>query len=581
MNTREIRTRSGSVFLAGLLLFLVLTAAATGWLGIAYLERSFREDSLAQVSRVGELLALQAESPHEEANTIAFMQALLGGRWIVLDGDGEALFGDAADVPADIVSRVQAETSYFGYMEGSENDKLAVAGVVWRADEWPARIIIHVHSAQKLVLQQNILRWTAIILILLIGGFSWLIYQRATEGFFLAIKKIVDGIYARTEEREATWPVVGADGEMGQLVEAVRFFDVFRKNREDKSIEEYERLDRVINNLREGILLINKMKRIIYVNRAVGDLLGYESAGLTGEPVQEVFRDYDLNSKIDQTVRGGEHSEYRVRTVLPSQKLLKADIFLLPHKDESDPAVLIVLQDESEIEKLTQMRTDFVANVSHELRTPLTSIKGFAETILDSDMSDAVRVHRFVEIIESEADRLTRLIDDLLDLARIESGRIRLDFKRTSIRKVIQETVEKLIPQLEKAEIALDMDTDEATTPLLADPDRLAQVIINYVDNSMKYTHKGGSIKIRAFETENEILVEVTDNGVGIPAQDLERVFERFYRVDKARTRSSGGTGLGLAIVKHIIEAHGGKVFVRSSAGMGSTFGFSLPKGDE
>jgi two-component system, OmpR family, phosphate regulon sensor histidine kinase PhoR len=581
MNMREIRTRSSGVFLVGLTLFLVLTAAAAGWLGSAYLERSFSEDSLAQVSRAGEMLALQADSPNETANTVAVMQELLGGSWIVMGVDGEALFGDADYVPADILSKVQAETSYFGYMEGPESDKLAVAGVVWQADESAAGILLYVHSAQKLVLQQNIVRWATVILLLLIGGFSWLIYQRATEGFFLAIRKMAEGIYAWTEEREPEWPDVGADGEMGQLVEAVRFFDVYRKNKEGKSIEEYERLDRVISNLREGILLVNEMKRIMYGNRAAGDLLGYEFDGLSGEPVQEIFRDYDLNSRIDQTVRGGEHAEYRVRTVLPSQKLLKADIFPLPHKDEDDPAVLIVLQDESEIEKLTQMRTDFVANVSHELRTPLTSIKGFAETILDSGMSDVERVHRFVEIIESEADRLTRLIDDLLDLARIESGRIRLDFKRTSIRKVIQDTVEKLIPQLEKAEIALDMETEEAVTPLLADPDRLAQVIINYVDNSMKYTHKGGSIRIKAFETENEILVEVTDNGVGIPAQDLERVFERFYRVDKARTRSSGGTGLGLAIVKHIIEAHGGKVFVRSTAGAGSTFGFSLPKGDE
>ncbi len=580
MEQNASRSKSNLAFLVGIILGLLLIVCAGSWLVSFFLRSDYRNDAVIQVERFAEQISPILGDQEALAMVVPVIENQLGGHWFIQDSQGTFLFNTPDEATERLFPQITAEGSYFAFIENDGSQRNSATGIVLTREGEFVGKMLWIRSTGAFDAQLNNLRLTVVILLILAGIFSWGMYLRVSEGFYQALKRITGGVYALTEELEPEWPAVDNKEEWGQLVGSIRFFDAYHKGKAEKTNIDFQRLSRVIDHLREGILLVSEMRRIIYTNQAAGELLGYEPAGLAGEPVQEVIRDLALTEILEDAAQGVKHGEYRLRTLLPSQRLLKTEIFPLPHQDQDDPAVLIILQDESEIEKLSQMRSEFVANVSHELRTPLTSIKGFAETVLDSGPEDISRIQRFVGIIESEADRLTRLIDDLLDLARIESGKIRLEFKRTNIRRVIQETVEKLMPQLEKAQIEIEMDTQEAVTPILADPDRLAQVLMNYVDNSMKYTHQGGQIHIRATETDKEIVVEVTDNGVGIPPQDLERVFERFYRVDKARTRASGGTGLGLAIVKHIIEAHGGKVFVRSTPGSGSTFGFSLPKGD-
>ncbi len=236
---------------------------------------------------------------------------------------------------------------------------------------------------------------------------------------------------------------------------------------------------------------------------------------------------------------------------------------------------LLVLRDLTELRRLERVRRDFVANVSHELRTPLTSIKAMAETLLDGALDDREVAPRFLGTIIRESDRLVRLSADLLDLSRVEA--VGIEKKPVDLAPLVIEVASRLAPQAEKADVSL---VNTIRTPLIvhADRDEMAQVLVNLLDNAIAYTPRGGVVTLSAAETADTLTVTVADTGIGILSHDIPRLFERFYRADKARSRASGGTGLGLSIVKHIVENHGGTVAVESEYNKGSVFSFTLPK---
>jgi two-component system phosphate regulon sensor histidine kinase PhoR len=236
-----------------------------------------------------------------------------------------------------------------------------------------------------------------------------------------------------------------------------------------------------------------------------------------------------------------------------------------------------VLHDVTETRRLEQIRSEFVANVSHELKTPVTSVKGFAETLLDGAMYDEATLREFLKIIYDESDRLHRLISDILDLSRIEQHRIPLKMEQLNVVDVVAETVQTMRKRIEKKQLELVLP-QKRHVMMEADKDRLRQILLNLVTNAIAYTPDKGRIEISLIERENELDLIVSDTGIGISEKDLPRIFERFYRVDKARSRQSGGTGLGLAIVKHLVESYHGKIRVESEEGKGSTFIVTLPR---
>lgn len=231
----------------------------------------------------------------------------------------------------------------------------------------------------------------------------------------------------------------------------------------------------------------------------------------------------------------------------------------------------------AEMRRLEEVRRDFVANVSHELRTPLASVKAYAETLREGGLEDASNRLEFVGEIERSADRMTRLVDDLLVLSEIESGKRAQALESVSLMRLTSEVVATLRPLAERKRIGLRLDPFQDVPDVRADRGQLKQVLTNLVDNAIKYTGEDGTVRIHARVEGGRAVVSVSDTGPGIAAEHLPRIFERFYRVDKARSRELGGTGLGLAIVKHLVEAHGGAVSVESEPGRGSTFRFSLP----
>ena len=237
----------------------------------------------------------------------------------------------------------------------------------------------------------------------------------------------------------------------------------------------------------------------------------------------------------------------------------------------------MVLHDVTELRRLERVRQDFVANISHEFKTPLTAIQGFAETLLAGALEDPRSNRRLLDIIREHAARLARLTDDLLKLARIEAGKIEVEFSSVGLLDLVERCAETTVIKASRKQIVLEIDVPPGLPAVRGDAMLLREVLQNLLDNAIQYTPEGGRIHVSATAGEREAVITVADTGIGIPLADQERIFERFYRVDAARSREAGGTGLGLSIAKHIVEAHGGRLWVESEVGHGSKFSFSIP----
>ena len=272
----------------------------------------------------------------------------------------------------------------------------------------------------------------------------------------------------------------------------------------------------------------------------------------------------------------GKPQSGEITLIFPAERIIQAHAAPVFGERQEPRGVVLVLHDISEIRRLERVRAEFVANVSHELKTPVTAVKGFAETLLEGALYNSKACEEFVGIIGEEAERLNRLINDLLSLSRIESREMKLQLELLELGPEIRQIADKIKPRFQKKELALSVAASGHQVVALADRDRLEQVLLNLLENSLMYTPSGGRVEVGVKESDGLVVVSVSDTGIGIPPDDIPRIFERFYRVDRARSRKLGGTGLGLAIVKHIVETHGGRVWVESEVGKGSTFYFTL-----
>jgi two-component system phosphate regulon sensor histidine kinase PhoR len=299
-----------------------------------------------------------------------------------------------------------------------------------------------------------------------------------------------------------------------------------------------------------------------------------------GKPFLEVIRNADLHEIFRSGRTAGGVFRREVRVVHPADRTLRVSAVPLRFTGE-DPGLVLVMDDVTELRRLEQVRTEFIANVSHELRTPLTAIQGYLETLLGGALDEPEHARRFVEIAFRHTERLGRLLNDLTDLSNIELGKVSLRLAPTPLRPVVDSVLELVAAKARDGEVTVTADVSDAMF-VQADHDRLVQILINLVDNAVKYTPAGGAVTVRARPTaEGRIEVSVSDTGIGIPRADLPRITERFYRVDKARSRELGGTGLGLAIVKHLVLAHGGDVAIDSEEGRGTTVRVLLPEGGD
>jgi two-component system, OmpR family, phosphate regulon sensor histidine kinase PhoR len=340
--------------------------------------------------------------------------------------------------------------------------------------------------------------------------------------------------------------------------------------------DERNRSAAILGSMIEGVAVISGDEHILFSNRAFSRILGLDDVGeIEGRPLLEVARQSDLLSAIKLALSGQEQvtSEIAVGTVRPRSFAVTA----APVQAASHKGAVLVLHEITDLRRLERVRQDFVANVSHEFRTPLTAIQGFAETLLGGALEDPVNRRRFVEIIREHATRLARLTEDLLKLSRIEAGQLKLEFRPVSVSQLVESCVETAQLKAVPKQLALQVRLPEGLPPVRGDANSLQEVLQNLLDNALQYTPAGGKIDVSASCSDGRVVVTVADTGIGIPQAEQERIFERFYRVDAARSREAGGTGLGLSIARHIMEAHGGRLWVESAVGEGSRFHFSVP----
>jgi two-component system, OmpR family, phosphate regulon sensor histidine kinase PhoR len=362
-----------------------------------------------------------------------------------------------------------------------------------------------------------------------------------------------------------------SSGEVGELADAFNHMAESVQDLIAAASQERNRLVAALNSSIDAVLAVNAEGRITFANVAAERLFLRSQEELVGNPFVWVMPD----EQVIEALRASREEGRREARLIERPSRYYLQVITTPIISGGEWTALVVFHDLTDVKRVEQMRRDFVANVSHELRTPLASIKSVIETLQGGALEDRKAAQDFLSRADSEIDRLVQLVEELLELSRIESGEVPLARQPVEMAAVLAKAVERLRPQAEKQGLNLTLEVAPNLPPIVGDAERLERVAVNLIHNALKFTPAGGSIHVSADFVGGAVTVKVSDTGVGIAPEDLPRIFERFYKADRAR--GIGGTGLGLAVVKHTVEAHGGTVSVQSELGHGSTFSFSVP----
>ena len=373
--------------------------------------------------------------------------------------------------------------------------------------------------------------------------------------------------------------VYGAD-ELGELAETINDLSYKVKDAQETTESERQRLDSVLRHMTDGVLATDRRGKIIIINSRAMDLLSISQDKAIGQSIMKVLK---LGEKF--TFRQLLETQDELILNIPTDDqdtILRGEFSVIQRESGFISGLVCVLSDITEQEKVEQERRSFVSNVSHELRTPLTSVKSYTESLIDGAWEDEEIAPEFLKVISTETDRMIRMITDLLNLSRMDQGKQDLNREFVSINELVAHIINRFemvlkSEQYRNKKYTIERDFTQRTLWVEIDQDKFIQVIDNIMNNAIKYSPDGGKITCKLMETHNSVVISITDEGLGIPRKDIGHVFDRFYRVDKARARSMGGTGLGLAISKEVVQLHGGKIWVTSVENKGSTFFISLP----
>ncbi|MCF8000436.1 MAG: cell wall metabolism sensor histidine kinase WalK [Halanaerobiales bacterium] len=383
-------------------------------------------------------------------------------------------------------------------------------------------------------------------------------------------KEIVDG------KRRKIDNIKYSNNELGKLVEEYNRLGIELDKKIDNLVEEKNKLSAILNSMNEGVIATDANKNILMMNPKACDMFNINCENVEGKNFINQLRDYKFDEYLSKVLN--EENSYSTEMTFKKPEKINLDCNFQTVLDNNGNIIgaVIVLIDVTRIKKLEEMRKDFVANVSHELKTPLTSIKGYADTIIDNEIKDYDTIKKFVGVISKETTRLNLLINDLLELSELEADYF--DLKPENLDGILEKPIRILQSEASKKDIEI-INQFENDLPLVKmNKPQIENLMINLIDNAIKYTPPKGKIYLRAYDKEGKVYIEVEDTGIGIPKEDQDRIFERFYRVDKARSKEVGGTGIGLSIVKHIVKGHDSEIEVDSKVGEGTTFRFYLNK---
>jgi two-component system phosphate regulon sensor histidine kinase PhoR len=414
--------------------------------------------------------------------------------------------------------------------------------------------------------------WLWSLLILFLAGTVSMLFSR---GFTERIERLRE-FSGRVAEGD--FRPLAPDG-TGDTLEALGYSLNQTASRLDRTIrtltEERNLSSAILGSMVEGVAVVNGAERLVFANPGFAAILGLDVPPVSGSSLLEVVRQTELIEAVRRVLAGEPRVEAEIATGTLRQHYFAATVASVRAGETS--GAVIVLHDITELRKLERIRRDFVANVSHEFRTPLTAIQGFTETLLAGAMDDPQNRLRFLGIILEHSRRLARLTEDLLKLSQMDADRLELEVRRVSVSVLVESCYETARHRAAEKELNLSLDLPPGIPDVSGDARRLQEVLQNLLDNANQYTLPGGKITLSVRRRAEEVIFTVSDTGIGIPQADQPRIFERFYRVDAARSREAGGTGLGLAIARHLIEVHGGRIWVESELGVGSKFHFSVP----
>lgn len=369
--------------------------------------------------------------------------------------------------------------------------------------------------------------------------------------------------------------MVYSDGQMGELPRAFNEMVTTLRRQIITLQAENQQVSTILANMSDGVLITDENGIVQLINPAATKLLEPMTTAAIGRTYAEVVRHHHL---IELWHKADQSRESQVEAVDLNRELF-VQTAVTPFQENGNRGYLVILHDLTQVRHLQTVRRDFISNISHELRTPLASLKAVVETLQDGGIDDPPAAHRFLRRADNEIDVLTQMVEELLELSRIESGQVPFKFRATAVADLLLAPLDRLRLQAQRKEINLLLAVTSHLPLVLADEERVQRVVTNLLHNAIKFTPEKGTITVHAYLANDEaaVVISVEDNGAGIPAEDLPRIFERFYKSDRARTRHRGGTGLGLAISRHIVQAHNGRIWVQSKEGNGSTFYFTLP----
>ena len=431
----------------------------------------------------------------------------------------------------------------------------------------PVETITHLYTEinQSLVL--------FIIVALLVAS---IITYFTTKRIISPIEEVMD-VTKELSEKHYTVRYSGQGfGEISKLGSTVNELAESLENQMLEIRQNDERLYELINHLVIGVMLLDDQRNIQMVNPAMNRILGEDTSKLLGKTYVEAIKSYGLSHIIERAYRRKQAQNNEIYFYYPQDRIVDANIVPISGKNPGELNVIVLLYDITEIRRLEKVRTDFVANASHELRTPVTALKGFAETLLDGAKEDKEVLDQFLEIMLKESIRLDSIVNDILELSRVEQKQVPVNAENVKVREAVESTFKLVKQKAESKQMELSIIEEDAVS-IQTDLSRLKQVLANLINNAIVYTQEKGKVVVKIHKEDEYAVIEVSDNGIGIPEDEQDRIFERFYRVDKARSRNSGGTGLGLSIVKYLVENLNGSITVHSKLGLGTTFTVKLP----
>lgn len=411
------------------------------------------------------------------------------------------------------------------------------------------------------------------LLALILTTFVTLIITKRIAKPINDIMEVAESLSAKRYDARYTG---NAYGEVADLGETINDLATSLEEQTQEIVQNDKRLSELINHLVIGVMLIDEHRTIKMVNPAMSIILGEDISKLIGNSYVEATKSYGLSHMIETAYQKNEKQNDEIYFYYPKDRIVDANIIPIEGKELGEHNLIVLLYDITEIRRLEKVRTDFVTNASHELKTPITALKGFSETLLDGAMEDKEVLKQFLEIMLAESSRLDFLVNDILELSKLEQKQVPMKVEEINLTEAVKSTFQLVKQKADEKEMKLNI-IEEDNLFITGDSSRLKQILANLINNAVVYTQEGGKVEVSIKKEADFAVIKVSDNGMGIPEDEQDRIFERFYRVDKARSRNSGGTGLGLSIVKYLVENLNGFITVESKLGLGTTFIVRLP----